>query len=169
MSRLSEALAGGSRGGARTQSLGIGLRVKRLFFDTDRVKRALDATTRKTFGRFGAAVRGIARRSLIFRKNPKLHSKPGDPPRSHGQQQLKRFIFFSLEEHRRTVVIGPEKLSGSAAIVPRLLEEGGFTRARRGRRRKRIRARVATRPYMGPAKEVGIAKLPTMWDRSIKA
>ena len=141
----------------------IRFEIKQLFFDSPKVVRAVDATTRRVLSKFGAFVRRTARSSIRKRKRI---SEPGSPPSSH-TGLLKKFIFFGYDPAKRSVVIGPERLSQEGrGEAPHLLEYGGTgTVERKGKRR---RAKVRARPFMGPAFEKEEPKLAAMWRDSIK-
>jgi len=133
------------------------------FFDRKKVITTVDRATRKVLSRFGAFVRTAARSSIRRRKKP---SQPGQPP-TNWTGLLKRFLFFSFEPSKRSVVIGPAKLNKPSRDAPELLEKGG-TAVRRDRRGKRKRAQYRPRPYMGPAFEKERKKLPNLWRNSVK-
>jgi len=140
---------------------------KGLFFDS---KKVIDATTkaeRRVFSRFGAFVRRAARSSIRKRKRA---SEPSKPPSSH-TGLLKRFIFFVYDPNRRSVLIGPARLSGKAGDAPRALEHGGKSKiVARHKGRPAIRAvTIRARPFMGPAFEKEKPKLPAMWRDSVRA
>lgn len=149
----------------------IRFEVKQLFFDSPKVVRAVDRTTRRVLSKFGAFVRRTARSSIRKRKRT---SEPGSPPSSH-TGLLKRFIFFGYDAQKRSVVIGPERLTQRGrGEAPHLLEYGGTGSVQRkgpsaslraGRRR---RAKVRARPFMGPAFEKEQPKLPAMWRDSVR-
>jgi len=141
----------------------IRFEMTQLFFDTRKVRRAVDASARRVLSKFGAFVRRTARSSIRKRKKP---SSPGSPPSSH-VGLLKKFIFFGYEPPRRSVVIGPARLTQKGrGEAPHLLEYGGATKiAHRG---KRKRAKVRARPFMGPAFEKEEPKLPAMWRDSVR-
>ena len=141
----------------------IRFEIKQLFFDSPKVVRAVDRTTRRVLSKFGAFVRRTARSSIRKRKRI---SEPGSPPSSHSGL-LKKFIFFGYDPAKRSVVIGPERLSQAGrGEAPHLLEYGGTgTVERRGKRR---RAKVRARPFMGPAFEKEEPKLAAMWRDSIR-
>ena len=141
----------------------IRLEMKKLFFDTKAVRGKVDRTTRRVLSRFGAFVRRTARSSIRKRKKT---SPSGSPPSSH-TGLLKKFIFFGYEPRKRSVVIGPSRLSKNGrGQAPQLLEYGGTGSVRR--RGKRRRSRVRPRPFMGPAFEKEQPKLPAMWRDSVK-
>lgn len=140
---------------------------KNNFFDRKVVMDAVDRATLRVLSRFGAFVRTRARSSIRKRKRP---STPGQPPSSH-VGTLKALIFFSYDPDRKSVVIGPT-LSSNPSGAPETLEYGGeadiesFDRARKVRTRHR--AKVAARPFMGPAFEAEKPGLPAMWTDSVR-
>jgi hypothetical protein len=153
--------------------IGFGIdQAKGLFFDSTRVRRAVDRASRKVLSRFGAHVRQSAKTSIRKRKKT---SEPGRPPSSH-TGLLRRFIFFGYDPDRQAVVIGPVRLAHKTGEALPALEHGGrsaiTTRSRR-RRHGRVRAvRTATiraRPFMGPALARERPKLPAMWRDSVRA
>ncbi len=142
----------------------LDLRIKQMFFDRPKVRRAVDAARRKVLSKAGAFIRQTARTSIRKRKGS---SKPGNPPHSH-VGLLRRFILFGYDRQSDTVVVGPVGFRDSTA--PRVLERGGtttVTRRRRGKRTER-RVRIAARPYMNPALEKERPKLPELWRNSVK-
>jgi len=141
----------------------IGWKIKELFFDRQAVLGRVDAATRKVLSRFGAFVRQAARSSIRTRKRS---SEPGQPPSSH-TGLLKKFIFFGYEPDRRSVVIGPVRLSEKGrGEAPSILEYGGTaTVEQKGKKQK---ARIQPRPFMTPAFEKEQPKLPAMWKDSVR-
>ena len=144
----------------------IRFEMTQLFFDSKKVRRAVDRTTRRVLSKFGAFVRRSARSSIRKRKRI---SAPGEPPSSH-TGLLRRFIFFGYDRSRRSVVIGPMPLNQKVGDAPEALEYGGVSTIAYGlrRERKKRRIRIAARPYMGPAFEQEKPKLPAMWAGSIR-
>ena len=141
----------------------IRFEITKLFFDKKAVRDKVDAGTRRVLSKFGAFVRRTARSSIRKRKKA---SSPGSPPSSH-IGLLKKFIFFGYEPAKRSVVIGPVRLSQKGrGEAPHLLEYGGSTKVEH--RGKRKRAKVRPRPFMGPAFEKEEPKLPAMWKDSIR-
>ena len=140
----------------------LDLRFK-MFFNSPKVIAAMDKATRRVLSRFGAFVRQRAKSSIRKRKKP---SAPGSPPSSH-VGLLKKFIWFSYEPRRRSVVIGPARLGGrNRGDAPSLLEYGGTTTIRRRKRRRMVHIRA--RPYMGPAFEKERVRLPVLWKNSVR-
>ena len=137
-----------------------------MFFDTDRVKRAADTATRKVLSKAGAFIRTAAKSSIRKRK---AISAPGQPPSSL-TGLLKKFIFFGYDADRKTVVVGPMRLTQKIGAAPEALEHGGpstVVSGLRGKRRKR-RIRIAARPYMGPAMVKVMPKFPGLWANSVR-
>jgi hypothetical protein len=135
------------------------------FFDRKAVTSAVDKATRRVLSKFGAFVRTRARTSMRRRKGV---SAPGDPPHAH-TGLIKRFLFFSYDRERKSVVIGPAKLNRvvSSTALP-ALEYGGRTQIE-DRRGARLRtANVDPRPFMGPAYQAEAPKLPAMWRDSVR-
>lgn len=148
----------------RTNSI---MRVKRLFFDTAAVKRVVDAGTRKVLSKFGAFVRREAKSSI--RPGGKKHkaSLPGQPPRSQSGL-LKRFLFFGYDTSTQSVVVGPAKLGGvKGKDAPHTLEYGGSAESSSFYTKNTKRVHIAARPFMGPALNKNLPKLPAMWANSI--
>jgi len=141
----------------------IRFEITKLFFDKKAVRDKVDAGTRRVLSKFGAFVRRTARSSIRKRKKT---SQPGSPPSSH-TGLLKKFIFFGYEPAKRSVVIGPVRLTQKGrGEAPSLLEYGGTTKVEH--RGKRKRAKVRPRPFMGPAFEKEQPKLPAMWKGSVR-
>jgi len=142
---------------------------KGAFFDSEKVLREVDKTTRKSLSRFGAYVRQGSRQSIRKRKASSL---PGQPPSSH-TGLLKKFIFFAYDADTKSVVIGPALLGGKLGDVTEALEHGGTTmmtrrvRVRGRRERRRVRLQIKARPFMQPAFEAEKAKLPAHWRASV--
>jgi len=141
----------------------IGFDMKRMFFDSKTVRKKTDKTTRRVLSRFGAFVRRTARQSIRKRKKA---SQPGKPPSSH-VGLLKKFIFFGFDVLRRSVVIGPARLTRKGrGEAPSALEYGGTVTMQGSGNKKK--ARVRPRPYMGPALDKEKDQLPALWRDSIK-
>ena len=145
----------------------IGMRLdKSTFFDRPKVMNAVDRATRRVLSKFGAFVRTTARSSIRRRKGA---SAPGKPPSSH-TGLLKRFIFFGYEPGNRSVVIGPARLNQKVGDAPHALEYGGTSTVVEGTQRNRTtrRAKIAARPFMGPAFEKEKPQLPKLWSNSVR-
>ena len=138
------------------------------FFDRASILDVLDKQERKYLARYGALVRSIARRSIkkqpyrVGSKNERDRrrdrrrraSKPGFPP-GDVTGILKKTIFFSFDDSRRTVVIGPIKTSGTKGRnVPETLEYG--------------RGRIRPRPFMVPAHNEALPQAENIYKETIR-
>lgn len=127
----------------------------KLFFDAEKVKRALDRGARRGLARYGGFVRTVSRRSI---KNRRKSSAPGKPPSSH-TGLLRRFIFFFYDLPSRSVVIGPTPINSPGEKgIPERLEKGGTVN--RGSRS----VYYPPRPYMGPAAEEANKRLKDFFE-----
>ena len=156
------------------------------FFDRRAVMAATDNATRQVLSKFGAFVQRRAKSSIrapgADRDAPKIRnaqgrlvfrrlraSKPGDPPFSR-TGLLKKFIFFSFDSDRRSVVIGPTLINKPTG-APETLEYGGTVDAPRwwkqdGKPMRRVR--IEKRPYMQPAFDKERKSMPQMWKDAIR-
>lgn len=163
----------------------IGVSVKPIrranFFDSAAVMKALNAAERRVLSKFGAFVRQGAKSSIrpaivlnrkeiragkkIGRTFRKVYaaSKPGEAPRSR-RGDLKRLIVFGYDFAKKSVVVGPKPIGGRRAETPGRLEAGGTFRSRSGKL-----VRVLKRPYMKPAFDRELRKMPGLWTDSIQA
>ncbi len=142
----------------------IGMKLKQaksLFFDRAAVQNAVGRAERRVLSKFGAFVRKGARTSIRKRK---AISEPGKPPSSH-TGLLRQNIYFVYEPNRASVVIGPIELNRGTE-APRLLEHGGQVVRKEGQ--KRVRMTYRPRPFMGPAYERELPKLPALWRDSVR-
>lgn len=124
-------------------SIQMGVREsKRMFFNTEAVKRSIGAATQKALSRQGAYIRQRMKGSLRYRKKA---SKSPDPPSVHRTESfrrtttnrktgvqtvratspLKELVFFAYDPATRSVVVGPAKFGSSPGVVPPTLEKGG--------------------------------------------
>lgn len=151
-------------------SLTVSFKIKELFFDRAKVKKAMDRANRRALSKIGAFIRRRSRSSI--RKSKKA-SLPGNPPRAHANREPNlRTILFGFEPSGPSVVIGPVRFSGlqSGKTVPEILEFGA-TVVRPGRqwpgrpKPKPETVVIAARPFMGPAlqKEIEAGTIPEQW------
>jgi hypothetical protein len=131
------------------------------FFDREKVIAAVDRATRDVLSKFGAFVRQRAKTSIRPRQGT---SPAGQPPHSH-TGLLRRFIFFSYDNERHSVVIGPT-LINTPTGAPETLEHGGATTILD--RRRRTRVTIQPRPYMGPAFEAEKTQLSSLWRNPVR-
>jgi len=143
------------------------------FFDRKVVVDAVDRASLKVLSKFGAYVRTRAKSSIRKRKKS---SQAGQPPSSH-VGTLKNLIFFSFDQRKKSVVIGPTLITRST-MAPETLEHGGETDlpghefktvdGKKVYKRTSKRVKIAKRPYMEPAFEAEKPGLPAMWENSIR-
>lgn len=149
-------------------SFTVGLDIKDMFFDRQRVLDVVRADNRKKLSKAGAYIRTRARSKLGRPVSRKVRpASPGSPPRvrSRNARANLKFILFGLNSDWESVVIGPvgladKKLRGSSAqTVPELMEYGGTARA------DGERHRYAKHPFMGPTveEEVKAGKIGDFW------
>lgn len=153
------------------------------FFDRDVVLKALGRARAKILKEQGRLVRKRAQASLKYKDGV---SAPGRPPHAHksgvrkrrsrstGKARVRRvsylreFLYFAYDATTQSTVVGPARLDGTVdpAALP-ALEYGGTSRVVGfdGRRR---RARIAARPFMGPALAAEAPQFPAMWRDSIR-
>lgn len=132
-------------------AIGFRLPANAIFFNTKEVESATDKAERQVLARYGFVTMKDAKKSMRRRK--KGPSSKGDTPRVV-TGLLKRFIFFSYDKFKQSVVIGPAKLSGfkGAGEAPERLESGDYNR-----------------PFMSPAHKRQLSlNMPRMWKDSIQ-
>ena len=115
------------------------------------LQQKMNQASFQSMGHAGAAIRLTARRSI---RRSKRYAPPGSPPRTrHGQ--LRRAIVYAREGNDR-VLIGP----GFAHVGPSAMahEFGGRFRG----------ANFRKRPFMGPALNKNLPRLPRFWAGSIR-
>jgi hypothetical protein len=93
-------------------------------------------------------------------RRPYAHSKPGEPPRTI-RGDLKKGWFFALEPQALTLVSGPVRLP-RRGDTPRVLDRGGDARNWQGQR-----VYVQARPYLGPALQKSLPKMPDLLRASV--
>jgi hypothetical protein len=97
-------------------------RVKKAYFEARKILGAADRMRRRALAKQGALVRTDARRSIRKTKNPKLHSAPGRPPKTHRENGgLKNSILFAVDNV--SVITGTAKKD--IGMVGNTHEHGG--------------------------------------------
>ena len=136
------------------------------------IRKAQDAAE-QIGKRIGAMVMTTARQSLGRPRKDGKPSAPGSPPRASGT--FKRNIRFAWDASTRSVVVGPQLLSGKPEKDAIEALESGKSTTRtvltgkgRDRRRRRVRANYEARPFMVPALEKRIGELPSLWTNAIR-
>jgi hypothetical protein len=141
-----------------------------MFFDSKEVVSATDKAARSVLSKIGAFIRREAKSSIKPGGRKHKTSLPGEPPRSQ-TGLLKRFIFFGYDTSTQSVVVGPAKLGGvKGKDAPHTLEYGGKAAISHqlSAFSNKKSVTIAPRPYMNPALNKNLPKLPAMWANSIK-
>lgn len=147
--------------------MGIGFRVpiSRILFDSKAVMSAMDRATKSVFTRFGAFVRGAAKKRLVVKEGS---SEPGHAPHLHlGKNAGLGAIRFDYDPFRQAEIIGPVFLFGKKRVggnrtAATVSEEGGVVL---------IDGKLvdyASRPFMAPAFRAGQRVLPVFWRDVLK-
>jgi hypothetical protein len=114
-------------GAAKTSgNISIRYRVKLKLNFKELLSKSWEAKERN-LRRAGAIVRGIMRRLIRYRKNPRIASPPGTPPFAHFKPGIKNTIQFAVSRNR--MIVGPQIARDKPNIspVPGALEHGGRT------------------------------------------
>ncbi len=116
----------------------------------DRVMKDVRLANIDSLGKAGQMLMRVARAMIVTSKKP---SRPGTPPHSR-RGQLRRAIRYEVE--RAGVVVGPTaQMLGIAGTAH---EFGGYYRG----------GTYPERPFMGPALERVIDRLPSHWEASVR-
>lgn len=173
-------------------AFGLKYNVRKYFFDREAVIRSVDRATLVSLRRAGGLTRKISRNS-IGRLAPKAKVRPpGQPPRNR-TDRLRDGIVFALEQATKSVIVGPRLYNQTdlqegewrSGVIPQILEFGGRIgileqqvgpngvwlrvdkRYRKNNNPKRIRvAQYQPHPYMNPALEKVLPKLPSIWEEA---
>lgn len=153
-----------------TSSFKLQMKAAKINFFDRKIAAAADRRKKGVLSRAGALVRGIARRSIRYRKNKNIHSPPGTPPYSHtgkGEFGIKT-ILFAYQPSTETVIVGPVGRT-SRYSVPEALEFGGVSLARTNRHQRRKTGKkfqkvmIRKRPFMRPALQAFKDDYPRLW------
>lgn len=136
----------------------VKIKTQFVFFDTDKVIKAVDRGRRVSLSKIGAFMRTRAK-GLIRRS--KKSALRGQPPRSH-VGTLKNLIYFGFDSSKRSVAVGPLKFAKGEA--PGLLEFGGDAK-RAGKS-----AHYSGNPFMRPAlnAELQAGTIPKAFSNTVK-
>lgn len=169
--------------GFRVQPLRTIGSAKANFFDRPAVMKTMDTATRLVFTKFGAFVRhgaqssmartpvtgkGARRYSVRTRiKNMAGKSSPGEPPFVH-RGLIVKHLLFEYDWIRKSVIIGPELLRGRRTPdALHALEYGGRSVVKNFHKKSGSytfrSVYIRARPFMHPAFEAELPKLPGMW------
>ena len=119
--------------------------------ETDNVRKAVKKANFENFGHAGASVRKAAQQSLIRVANKRKASAPGSPPHTHKGVFLKRSIRFAKLPEGKGVIVGPmASMVGDVGAVHEFGE-------------RRETASYPLRPFMRPALESQLSRMPRHW------
>ncbi len=177
----------------------IGLKLdaaKKLFFDSDKVLKALGAATARNLNYAANLTKKIAQRSMRSGGKKRKSSLPGQPPRAHGDRLLRRFTVAIYDPNTKAGLAGPTLINGRAKrnhgkTVPETLEhnggqvdvlevlykgewvnywdEGVSAKARLFNPTRRRVATVEARPFMRPAEVKARPSYMAKWKDSVRA
>jgi phage gpG-like protein len=142
----------------------IGIRVTRMFIDKRAILTPKEQAQKRVLSKQGAFLRGAARRLIRKRRGA---ARPGQPPHTH-TGALKHAILFEVGTD--SVVIGPA--ASSIGELGALHEFGGSVaiKAYRQKNGRAIRAhtrKYPPRPFMWPAYDEVLPRLPAFWEQVI--
>ena len=141
---------------------------------------AADRAIEKSYKRFGAYTRKVAKNSIKTRSDND-YSRPGEVPHGHTfPTRYKDWIFFNYDRAAKVVVIGALPLARrDNALVPKTLEYGGWSTRKPPREefanwkrwmesKKRVAVFIEERLHMRPAYNKVVAMdLPGLLANSI--
>ena len=158
------------------------LKLKEGFFDRKAVMDALGPVKHKIFMAYGLGVKRQAQKSLVYADGP---SAAGSPPHAHKSRNrtrvskktgksrtravsfLREFLYSAWDKETQSVVAGPSRFDTTVdpAALPALEYGGSSTIVDRGKRRT---AKIAARPFMGPASEAEKPAMLASWKDSVR-
>ena len=158
------------------------LKLTSLFFDKEHIIALIGEANARQLDKTTAHLKVVAQRSMRYSAS-RTYSAPGEPPRAHRATgaKVRKFLFNYYDPSTKSAVVGPEKLSNvRGKDVPRTLEKGGSSEVQTREVIRKTRglfvgvlvqshtARIAARPYMGPALQQELPLIPDRWLNSIQ-
>jgi hypothetical protein len=129
----------------------------KLVMTPSKVLEAADKMKRRNLYKTGALVRTIARNSI---RRGKSKANPGQPPIQHTNPGLKLIKFSVLESDE--VYVYTEPFQSVGIDVPKTLEDGGYQRLKKNRKR----SKYLRHPFLAPAEVKARDKYPELWANS---
>lgn len=171
-----------------SNSFGVDMRIKRMFFDRPYVYRSIEPGKLKALRKHAGRIRLYARRSMrrvskaaarkaaikrkeaMDRGDRAFHdptvSRPGHPPKIHTEGNFNpKFILFGYDPNRDVVVVGPVRTNSRHNAVESL-EKGGRVPIYMGRKNRRRLIKtvfIRARPFMRPAEEATRGEWQADW------
>lgn len=147
---------------------------KQFFLDDRKILNAVKRAKVRALLYPAAAIRLTAIRSIRKRDGT---SQPGSPPLSHGAHLLRSHIYYLPQPSRADVhwvLIGAARLN-KPGLAPNALEFGGDVRPSPRLNAMRRKAghselktvKIAARPFMKPALDANIEKVPAAWKNAV--
>lgn len=139
---------------------------KSFFFDRKIILNYMDAKTARALSKALSHIWTTARTSMRYRKLGAV-SKPGTPPFAHKETGalLRKLLYFAFNPREKRGVVGP--VAHRRGEAPQLNEFGGRV-TRRSRRGVVTTANYPARPFMFPALQKELPKLPARWSSSVQ-
>lgn len=147
--------------GARAGNVKVRFKVKLKMNFRPLLSKAWKAKQRN-LRRAGAIVRGIMRRLIRPRKNPRLASPVGTPPYAHFYPGLKNTIEFAV--YKDKMIVGPQLTTRNISPVPGALEYGGQTLVRAFRPKSKKKRKRKKGKYVPHVSKNG-KPVPTWWKK----
>jgi len=129
----------------------IGCSVK-IIDQTPRVKKAVDRANYRNLGHAAASVRRSAMKSIVRGKQP---AAAGLPPHTRRARRLPRSIFYHAERDGLSSIVGP--VYSRVGVVGEAHEFG----------KTYMGTKYPERPFMGPALEENLDRMPSYWLHSV--
>lgn len=155
----------------------------KVFFRDKEILKFMDAKTARAMSRALSHIWRRAQTSMRYRKSP---SRPGQPPSAHQENRalLRQLMRFAFDPREKRGVVGP--LKHRKGLAPSLNEFGGVVLTQKRRlipiakspnaKKKKYRSVPAgtplhypSRPFMEPALQKEIPRLPEQWSHSVSS
>lgn len=133
----------------------LDVRVTKALIEAAAMMAAVKKATIRALKIAGFEIRQTAQESIESEPIRRRSSLPGQPPKTHRGNYLRRAILYSVEEDTETLVAGPSfNMVGTSA---RAHEFGGEYKGQE----------YPERPFMGPALEKNLQNIPLFWSNQV--
>ena len=138
-------------------------------WEGQKVAKALNTGMYNNLGHYAGSIRLVAQRSIRKVKKGQP-SRPGQPPHTHDTgkggipYRLRESIHYNVDRQWMVAVVGPSE--SWVGGLGRLHEFGGVWASRRKRRGPVTIGKYPARPFMAPAAQYAVARLPSQWQTS---
>ena len=107
-----------------------------------------------------------------FGKKSRVRNRQGTAPAGEAPFQhlglMARFLFFSFDPERKSVVVGPVRLSQNTGTTLQALEYGGPSMVFDPIGKVRRSVTISKHATMGPAMAAELPGLPALWRNSVR-